>query len=611
MVIKTLAKSIRNYKRDSILTPVLVAIEVLLECLLPFAMAEMIDYINPPQTQVTRLFYFFPNLAQASMNGETMTIQGVLCYAAILVAMAILSLLCGMGSGWFCANAAEGFAKNVRSDLFASVQRFSFANIDHFSTSSLVTRMTTDVTNIEMAYMMIIRMAIRCPLMLVFSMTMAFITSARVAWVFAVVVPVLAVAAYFLLTSVHRLFQRVFKKYDRLNLTVQENVRAARVVKAYVREDYETTKFQAASDDICRDFTKAERIIAINGPVMMAAIYVCMLLIAVIGARVVVQTNLGQITTGTLTTGGLMSMINYVMQILMSFIMIGMCVMIIAMSTASADRVVEVLKEQPTIADPEDPVTEVKDGSVDFDDVCFRYAAEADKDALSHVELHIPSGAVVGILGSTGSAKSTLAQLIPRLYDVSEGAVKVGGVDVRRYDLDTLRDKVAMVLQKNVLFSGTIAQNLRWGNPNATDEQLRAACALAQADGFIDGFPDGYDTMISQGGTNVSGGQRQRLCIARALLKDPKILILDDSTSAVDTKTDSLIRAGFRDYIPNVTKIIIAQRVASVQDADMIVVMDGGKINAVGTHDELLATNEIYREVYLSQNKQGGDRKNA
>ena len=607
MIIRTLAKSIRNYKRDSILTPVLVAIEVLLECLLPFAMAEMIDYINPPKTEVTRLFYFFPNLATSTMHGEQMTMEGVLCYAAILVAMAILSLLCGMGSGWFCANAAEGYAKNLRHDLFGAVQRFSFANIDRFSTSSLVTRMTTDVTNIEMSYMMIIRMAIRCPLMLVISMAMAFITSPRVAWVFAVVVPVLAVGAFFLLRTVHKLFQRVFKKYDRLNRTVQENVRAARVVKAYVREEYETQKFADASDDIRRDFTKAERIIALNGPIMMAAIYVCMLMIAVIGATVVVKTNAGIITTGTLTTGGLMSMINYVMQILMSFIMIGLCVVIIAMSTASADRVVEVLKEQPTITAPQNAVKEVKDGSVDFEDVCFRYSEEAAKDALSHVDLHIPSGAVVGILGSTGSAKSTLVQLIPRLYDVSEGVVKVGGVDVRNYDVETLRNKVAMVLQKNVLFSGTIAENLRWGNEEATDEQLKEACRLAQADAFVEAFPDGYQTQIAQGGTNVSGGQRQRLCIARALLKDPKILILDDSTSAVDTKTDSLIRQGFRDYIPDVTKIIIAQRIASVQDADIIVVMDNGHIDAVGKHEELLQSNEIYREVYYSQNREGGE----
>jgi ATP-binding cassette subfamily B protein len=584
-----------------------VAIEVLLECLLPFAMAEMIDYINPPKTEVTRLFYFFPTLARSTMNGEAMTIEGVMCYAAILVAMAILSLLCGMGSGWFCANAAEGFAKNLRHDLFDSVQRFSFANIDKFSTSSLVTRMTTDVTNIEMSYMMIIRMAIRCPLMLIVSMAMAFITSARVAWVFAVVVPLLTVAAYFLLTNVHRLFQRVFKKYDRLNQTVQENVRAARVVKAYAREDYETQKFTEASDAICRDFTKAERIIALNAPIMMFAIYLCMLMIAIVGATVVVKTNAGLITTATLTTGGLMSMINYVMQILISFIMIGMCVVIIAMSTASADRVVEVLNEAPTITSPEDAVKEVADGSVDFDNVCFRYASEAAKDALSAVDLHIPSGAVVGILGSTGSAKSTLVQLIPRLYDATEGTVKVGGVDVRRYDLNVLRDKVAMVLQKNVLFSGTIAQNLRWGNEDATDEQLEEVCRLAQADAFINAFPDGYQTQIAQGGTNVSGGQRQRLCIARALLKSPKILILDDSTSAVDTKTDSLIRQGFRDYIPEVTKIIIAQRVASVQDADMIVVMDNGQVNAVGKHEDLLANNAIYREVYFSQNREGGE----
>ena len=601
MVIRTLMKSIRNYKRDSILTPILVAIEVLLECLLPFAMAEMIDYINPPQTEVSRLFYFFPHLATDTMHGGAMTIEGVLCYAALLVAMAILSLLCGMGSGWFCANAAEGFAKNLRSDLFSAVQRFSFANIDRFSTSSLVTRMTTDITNIEMAYMMLIRIAVRCPLMMVFSMAMAFITSPRVAWVFAVVVPVLAVAAYFLLSRVHRLFQRVFKKYDRLNRTVQENVRAARVVKAYVREDYETQKFTEASDDIRRDFTKAERIIALNAPIMMAAVYVCMLLIAVVGATVVVKTNAGVITTGTLTTGGLMSMINYVMQILISFIMIGMCVVIVAMSTASADRVVEVLKEQPTIHSPEDAVREVADGSIDFENVSFRYSGKAELDALSQVNLHIPSGAVVGVLGSTGSAKSTLVQLIPRLYDVCEGTVKVGGVDVRRYDLPTLRDKVAMVLQKNVLFSGTIAENLRWGNETATDEQLKEACRLAQADGFVASFPDGYQTQIAQGGTNVSGGQRQRLCIARAILTKPEILVFDDSFSALDFRTDRQVRENLAKTLKGTTKIIVAQRIGTIMDADQILLLENGELADKGTHQELLARSELYRSIALSQ----------
>ena len=601
-MIRKLLRSVREYKRDSILTPILVAVEVFLECLLPFAMAEMIDYINPPQVLGTRLFYFFPHLVGTAMN-----IEGVLQYAGLLVFMAILSLFCGMGSGWFCASAAQGFAKNLRHDIYYAVQDFSFANIEKFNASSLVTRMTTDVTNIEMSYMMIIRIAVRAPFMLALSMTMAFVTSPRVAWVFAVVVPLLVVAAYFLLTSVHKIFRTVFKKYDRLNETVQENVRGMRVVKAYVREDYEIDKFGKASDEIYKGFLKGERIIALTNPVMMTAIYVSMLLVALLGSIAVVKSNAGIITSGTLTTGGMMSMINYVMQILMSFMMMGMIVMFLAISTASAERVTELLDEKPTITDPQNPVYEVKDGSIDFEGVSFRYSEKAERDALENVNLHIPSGAVVGVLGSTGSAKSTLVQLIPRLYDVSSGSVKVGGVDVREYDLKTLRDKVAMVLQKNVLFSGTIAQNLRWGNDDATLNQIKEACRLAQADNFVESFPEGYDTMISQGGTNVSGGQRQRLCIARALLKDPKILILDDSTSAVDTKTDALIRQGFREYIPDVTKIIIAQRIASVEDADMIIVMDDGKINAEGPHQELLATNPIYQEVYTSQKKtQGG-----
>lgn len=606
MVIKQLLKSVREYKRASILTPVLVAVEVVLECLLPFVMAEMIDYINPPQVPATRLFYFLPQLAETPMQ-----IKGVLCYAAILVAMAVMSLVCGMMSGWFCAHASEGFAKNLRSDLYKKVQSFSFANIDRFSTSSLVTRLTTDVTNLEMSYMMVIRIAVRCPLMLVFAMAMAFITSVRVAWIFAVVVPFLAVAAYFLLTRVHRLFQRVFKKYDKLNETVQENVRDMRVVKAYVREDHEIGKFNKASDDICRNFTKGEKMIALANPVMIGAIYLCMLLVALIGSQVVVKTNAGLLEKATLTTGGLMSMMNYVMQILMSFIMIGMVFVIIAISTASADRVVEVLNENPTIVSPENARTVVKNGEIVFDHVTFRYSEDAERDALKNIDLHIPSGAVVGILGSTGSAKTTLVQLIPRLYDTTTGTVSVGGHDVREYDLAALRDKVAMVLQKNVLFSGTIAENLRWGNPDATQEQLEEACRLAQADDFIRSFPDGYETKIAQGGTNVSGGQRQRLCIARALLKKPAVLILDDSTSAVDTKTDALIRQGFREYIPDVTKIIIAQRIASVQDADMIVVLNNGEIDAVGHHDRLLAENAIYREVYESQNKLQGGADNA
>ena len=429
-MIKKLMQSVREYKRDSILTPVLVSLEVILECFIPFVMAELIDYINPPEVLATRAFYFLPHLV-----GTPMVVTGVLQYAALLVAMAVMSLLFGMGSGWFCANAAQGFARNLRADMYASVQRFSFANIDKFSTSSLVTRLTTDVSRLEMSYMVIIRLAVRCPLMLVSSLTMAFMTSVRVAWVFAVVVPLLAVGAYVLFKKVHKLFTRVFKKYDRLNRTVQENVRGMRVVKAYVREDYEINKFNAASDDIAKDFTKAERVIALHHPVVMFAIYLCMLLVAVLGAIVVVRSNAGEYLTGTLTTGGLMSMVTYVMQILMSLNMVSMCVMMIAMSSASADRVTEVLNEEPTIVAPQDAVMHVEDGSIQFEDVTFRYSSEAQKDALTHINLKIPSGAVVGVLGGTGSAKSTLVQLIPRLYDVTEGSVKVGGVDVRNYDL--------------------------------------------------------------------------------------------------------------------------------------------------------------------------------
>ena len=578
-MIKILAKSIREYKTPSLLAPILVTGEVIMECIIPFVTANLVNQIK----------------AGCSMDV-------ILRYGLLLVVMAMLSLAFGATAGTACAKASCGFAKNLRKDMFYRIQGYSFENIDKFSVSSLVTRLTTDITNVQMAYMMIVRTAIRCPLMLIFSFVMGFVMGGKMALIFLVTIPLLGCALALVIRNAMPIFRRVFRKYDALNASVQENIRGMRVVKSFVREDYEKQKFNRAAEDVRVDFTKAERILAFNSPIMQLCIYIVMSFVLSFGSYTVITSH-----GLALDVGQMSSLLTYSFQILMSLMMLSMIFVMITMATESAERIIEVLQEESTLHNPEHPVTEVKDGSIDFDNVNFKYSKQADRMALSNINLHIKSGEVIGIIGGTGSSKSSLVQLIPRLYDATEGTVKVGGVDVRDYDLDTLRNQVAVVLQKNELFSGTIKENLRWGNENATDEQLEEACRLAQADEFIQQFPDKYDTHIEQGGTNVSGGQKQRLCIARALLKNPKILILDDSTSAVDTRTDALIRDGFRRYIPTTTKIIIAQRIASVQDADRIVVMDGGTINAVGTHEELLANNEIYQDVYYSQNKGGAE----
>ncbi len=575
-MIKRLASCVREYKKDSILTPLFVALEVVMECLIPYIIAKLVNGLQA---------------------GEGMSM--IVKYGLILLVMACLSLAFGALSGYYCAKASCGFAKNLRHDLFHKVQEFSFANIDKFSTSSLVTRLTTDVTNVQNAYMMIIRIAVRCPFMLIFALVMSVSMSPDLAVTYLFVVPVLAIGLGFIISRAMPLFNRIFKKYDALNESVQENVSGIRVVKAYVREDYEIEKFKKASDEVRNDFTKAEKILAFNSPLMQFCMYVTMIVISYFGAKLIITSG-----NTAMKVGDLSSMLTYSMQILMSLMMISMIFVMITMSVASAKRIVEVLDDVSTISNPEDPVMQVKDGSIDFDNVSFAYSANAEKNVLEGVDLHIASGETVGIIGGTGSSKTSLIQLIPRLYDVTNGSVKVGGKDVRSYDLDTLRNQVAVVLQKNVLFSGTISENLRWGNEQASDEEIVRVCKLAQADEFVQKFPDKYETYIEQGGTNVSGGQKQRLCIARALLKKPKILILDDSTSAVDTKTDALIRKAFLEEIPDTTKIIIAQRISSVQDADHIIVLDGGRVNAVGTHEELLAENPIYQEVYYSQNKQ-------
>ncbi len=591
-MVKTLLKSVREYKKESILTPVFIILEVIMECLIPYIMAMLIDTID------------------SAKAGSTELLGKIGIYGAILIVMALISLSGGFLAGKYAAIASTGFAKNLKHDLYYQVQKFSFANIDKFSTSSLVTRMTTDVTNVQNAYQMIIRIAIRCPLMFIFSLVMCITISPKVSMIYLIVIPVLVVALGVIIGIAHPRFLRVFKKYDALNESIQENVKAMRVVKSYVREDYEIKKFNHAAEDMQKGFKSADRVIALNSPVMSLCMHVAVLFISVFGAKLIMETGVWDATLnasvgGELTTGGLSSLITYNAQVLMSLIMLSSVLVMIIMSIASAKRIVEVLKEEPTLQNPENPVYEVSDGSVWFDHVSFKYSEKAEKNALENVDLKINAGETVGILGGTGSSKSSLVQLIPRLYDVTEGSVKVGGRDVREYDLDTLRNEVAFVLQKNILFSGTIKENLRWGDANASDEDLVRVCKLAQADDFIQTFPEKYDTYIEQGGTNVSGGQKQRLCIARALLKKPKILVLDDSTSAVDTKTDALIRKAFREEIPETTKFIIAQRVASVQDADKIIVMNNGKIEAVGTHDQLLAENEIYREVYYSQNKAG------
>ncbi len=578
-MLKKLAGCIREYKKSTIATLVLIILEVVIEVIIPFITANLVNQIK----------------AGVPMS-EVLTVGG------LLIVLAVISLACGAGAGVTCARASAGFAKNLRHDAFERVQTYSFENIDKFSSASLVTRMTTDVSNVQMAFMMLIRTAIRSPLMFIFAITMAYIMGGTLATTFVIVVPLLIFGLMFIARKAMPAFRRVFKKYDKLNESIEENVRGMRVVKSFAREDYEKKKFGVAADDICRDFTHAERIVAFNNPLMQIVMYFNTVFILFVGAKLTI-TSQGT----TLDVGQISAMLNYGMQILMSLMMLSMIYVMVTMSAESAHRIAELLDEQPALASPANAGTTVADGSIDFDNVSFKYNTRAKANALSDVNLHIASGMTVGILGGTGSSKSSLVQLIPRLYDATEGSVKVGGKDVRTYDLEVLRGEVAMVLQKNLLFSGTIAENLRWGNPGATDEELREACKLAQADEFIMSFPDGYNTHIEQGGTNVSGGQKQRLCIARALLKKPKILIMDDSTSAVDTRTDALIRDGLRRYIPETTKIIIAQRVASVQDADMIVLMDGGKIVATGTHAELLANNPIYQEVYTSQTMGGAE----
>lgn len=573
-MIKRLSQCIREYKKDSILSPLYVLVESLLDVAIPFVMAGLID-----------------------KGIEAGNMSMILRYGAILVGFALVALTFGALSGRSCARATAGFARNLRHDMFHHLQVYSFSNIDKFSSAGLVTRLTTDVSNVQNAFMMIIRTLIRCPAMLIFAMVMSFRINHDISLIFLAVIPILGVGLYLIIKHVHPVFERVFKTYDRLNGVVQENLSGIRVVKNFVREDHEIEKFDTISGTIYKDFSLAERILALNSPLMQGCVYACMILVSWLGAK--------QIVIGNMSTGNLMSFFTYIMQILSSLMMLSMVFVMITMSRASAERIVKVLDEESDITNCDNPVYEVKDGSVEFTDVSFSYAKRPDKTVLDDIDLIILSGQTVGIIGGTGSSKSSLVQLIPRLYDVTGGCVKVGGIDVRNYDLQTLRHNVAMVLQKNTLFSGTIKENLRWGNPDATDEELVHACRLAQADDFIRTFPDGYDTKIEQGGANVSGGQKQRLCIARAILRKPKILILDDSTSAVDTKTDALIRQAFREEIPNTTKIIIAQRISSVMDADQIVVMDNGRINACGTHEELLANNEIYREVYESQQKGG------
>ena len=575
-MIKRLLKSVREFKKDALLTPFFVVLEVVMEVIIPMVMALLID---------------------KGIDGQDMA--AIWKYGIILVLCAMLALVFGAAAGTFAARASTGFARNLRHDMYYNVQNFSFSNIDKFSTGSIVTRLTTDVTNVQNAFQMCTRIAVRCPVMLVFALFMAMKINSRMALVFLAVLPILAIGMGILMKVVGPVFERAFKIYDRMNTVVQENVRGIRVVKTYVREDHETEKFEGVSGMLYRTFSKAQKTMAGVMPLMQFCMYACMLLISWFGARLIVG--------GSMTTGELTSMFSYAMQLLMSLMMVAMVFVMITMAKASAERVAEILDEQPDLHNPANPIHEVKDGAIEFDDVSFSYKGDERKLALKNVNLHIKAGQTVGILGGTGSAKSTLVQLIPRLYDTTHGTIKVGGVDVRDYDIEALRDQVAMVLQKNVLFSGTIKENLRWGDENASDEELERVCRLAQADEFIQQMPDKYDTHIEQGGSNVSGGQKQRLCIARALLKKPKILILDDSTSAVDTKTDALIRKAFAEEIPDTTKIIIAQRVSSVQDADQIVILDGGTVQAVGTHDELLAANTIYQEIYNQQNRKGGE----
>ena len=600
-MLKKLAKCVREYRAYVFITLALIVLEALIETMIPFITADLINSIRD-----------YTSIAAPSEAAKNEFLREIIRTGILLAVMAIVSLACGGIAGFTCAKASSGFSKNLRNELFGKVQTFTFGNIDKFSSSSLVTRLTTDVVNVQMSFMMLIRTAIRSPLMLIFSVFMAFRLGGWLAGAFIVVIPVLAFGLILIGKKALPAFRAVFKKYDRLNESIEENVRGMRVVKGFSREEHEKEKFAERSEDICRDFTRAERIVALNTPLMQFCMYFNMIFILLVGSFFVlnpgtrVELGLFSILAPEIGVGEISALLTYGMQILMSLMMLSMIYVMITMSAESAKRIMEVLDEEPDMETPKVPVTAVADGSIDFEGVSFKYSREAKKFALSDINLHIESGMTVGIIGGTGSSKSSLVQLIPRLYDATEGVVRVGGVNVRNYDLDTLRDSVAMVLQKNLLFSGTIRENLQWGKADATDEEIREACKLAQADGFVESFPDGYDTHIEQGGTNVSGGQKQRLCIARALLKKPKILILDDSTSAVDTKTDAQIRAGFRSYIPETTKIIIAQRIASVEDADLILVMDHGCISAMGTHSELLASSEIYREVYEQQTR-GGD----
>lgn len=580
-MVKTLAKSIREYKKPSILSPLFVSLEVVVECIMPLFIMKFIEEIS------------------SGAHTNSLPMNTILFYGGILVLMSLISLAFGLLSGRYAASASAGFAKNLRKDMYYAIQDYSFSNIDKFSTSSLVTRLTTDITNVQMAYMMLIRVAIRCPLMLIFSLSMAFTVNATISLIFLALVPLFATVLVLVIKKAFPIFEKVFKKYDNMNRSVREDIKGIRVVKSFVREDFERDKFEKTSEDVAKDFTLAERILAINQPAMQVCIHVAILFIFFVASILAVRgSSVGE--------GDLTVLIMYSSQILSSVMQLSMVLVMITIARTSGKRIVEVLNEKSNIVSGENAVKEVKNGDIEFKNVNFKYTETAENFALSGVNLNIKSGQTVGVLGGTGSSKSTLVNLIPRLYDTTEGEVLVGGVNVKDYDLESLRNAVAMVLQKNVLFSGTIKENLRWGKQDATDEEIEHVCKLACADEFIQSFPDKYDTFIEQGGTNVSGGQKQRLCIARALLKSPKVLILDDSTSAVDTKTDAMIRNSFKNEIPNVTKIIIAQRVSSVQDADVIIVLEGGKVNAVGTHEQLLQSNEIYKEVYYSQNKVGG-----
>lgn len=581
-MIKTLKKSIREYKKPSILSIFFIVCEVVMECLLPFVTSKLVDQMN-------------------DSNNKLLAV-----YSTILIIMAMLSLVFGALAGKYSAKAAAGFAKNLRKDMYESITNYSFANIDKFQTSSLVTRMTTDVTNVQNAYIQIIRGAIRSPLMIVFSMIMSFIIAPKLASIFVIVMVVLALVLMILMACTAKIFKRLFKKYDALNDSVEENINGIRVVKSFTREDYEIEKFNKASNNLKKDFTFVERIIGMAAPLMSAAIDIIMVLILFIGSTIIVKNSYlsGEVIVfKKLSIGQFQSLMTYGFQSLVALMMLQMVIIMIVMAVESAKRIAEVIEEVPTLHNPENPIYEIEDGSIKFNNVSFKYSEHAQKNALSNINLEIKSGETIGILGGTGSSKTSLVNLISRLYDVTEGELIVSGHNVKEYDLKALRDSVAVVLQKNQLFSGTIKENLRWGKADATDEELIHACKLACADEFIAGFPDGYDTHITQGGTNVSGGQKQRLCIARALLKSPKILILDDSTSAVDTKTDALIRKGFKEFIPSTTKIIIAQRISSIEDADKIIIMENGMIDAIGTHKELLESNEIYKEVYYTQNK--------